>query len=88
MLRGDGGEIWLRGRRVATITSWEMPPVSPVVIRARGHIPALWLRPTPARATLRLRRSKTGYDLWFAGDIHEATAGQVVLHRCEECNRP
>ena len=91
MLRGDGGEIWMRGRRVARVASWTMRPggggVS-IEVEALGRIPALWLTPPlPARAKLRLTRRATGYDLWFRGDLASAAATRAILHRCEECSK-
>ena len=91
MLRGDGGEIWIRGRRAARVASWTMRPggggVS-IEVETTGKIPALWLTPPlPPRAKVRLQRRATGYDLWFRGDLALADARRVILHRCEECSK-
>lgn len=89
MLRGDGGEIWLHQRRVARIASWTMKPgAARVTIEAEidGRLANLWLTMLPPFAVLRLTRAKTGYDLWFLGDLAQATATRVILHRCEECS--
>lgn len=90
MLRGDGGELWIRHRRVATIARWTMRPGAKRVsieLELAGPIPKLWLTPPlPSFANLRLTRSKTGYDLWFLGDLVQCTAMHAILHRCEECS--
>jgi len=90
MLRGDGGELWIRHRRVASIARWTMKPGArrvSIELELVTPIPKLWLTPPlPAFANIRLTRSQTGYDLWFLGDLAQALPQRVILHRCEECS--